>query len=372
MKRSTSLLLTGAFGLGSAAILSIAAPGVASASCAGPITVTEDDSKGWLIPDSGNTNGGTATFDSRAELNLVLNAGTNNVRISYPTATAVGEGIPLADMTDQSNYEYDFQRYEGGPSESGAPTYQLTLDTNGTEAGGFATLVYEPVYQGATHGTWWSTRPNPGTGPAPIHHEGGHGSDDWGTLAEFSQAYPKAVIQAFGINQAVDPNGPSGDSGISSLDQVKFGCNIFNFDGGETPPPAANQAPLPTFSAETSNLTVNVDATDSTDPDGVIVSYSWNWGDGSPAGSGETATHAYANPGEYTITLTVTDDDGATGTVSKSIGVSRPANDGVANGPLPNTGADVMGLAALGAVVLVGGGAGVIITNRRRSSISAA
>jgi PKD repeat protein len=70
---------------------------------------------------------------------------------------------------------------------------------------------------------------------------------------------------------------------------------------------AINHAPTASFTKNSTNLTVNVDGSASSDPDGPIASYSWNWGDGTPNGSGATATHTYANAGPYTITLTVSD-----------------------------------------------------------------
>ncbi len=89
----------------------------------------------------------------------------------------------------------------------------------------------------------------------------------------------------------------------------------FGGGGGTNLPPNAS------FTAGTTNLTVNVDASGSSDPDGTIVSYAWNFGDGS-TGSGVTASHTYASAGTYTVTLTVTDDDGATDSSNQSVTVS--------------------------------------------------
>ena len=61
-------------------------------------------------------------------------------------------------------------------------------------------------------------------------------------------------------------------------------------------------------------LTVDFDASGSTDSDGSIVSYVWGFGDGN-SGSGVNVTHVYQTPGTYGIALTVTDDDGDTGMV---------------------------------------------------------
>jgi len=76
-----------------------------------------------------------------------------------------------------------------------------------------------------------------------------------------------------------------------------------------------NKSPVAIFteSAETVyiNETITFNATESYDPDGVIVNYSWDFGDGNTA-TGVTVSHAYADNGLYLVTLTVTDNDGAT------------------------------------------------------------
>ena len=86
----------------------------------------------------------------------------------------------------------------------------------------------------------------------------------------------------------------------------------------------ANQNPVASFTATPTDLTVAVDGTASTDPDGSVASYAWNFGDGSTA-TGSTASHPYAAAGTYTVTLTVTDNLGAVNTVTKSVTVVAPA-----------------------------------------------
>jgi len=82
-----------------------------------------------------------------------------------------------------------------------------------------------------------------------------------------------------------------------------------------------NQPPTASFTAGTNGLTVAVDGTASSDPDGSIASYAWTFGDGGTA-SGATAGHAYAAAGTYTVTLKVTDNQGATASTSKQVTVS--------------------------------------------------
>ncbi len=90
-----------------------------------------------------------------------------------------------------------------------------------------------------------------------------------------------------------------------------------------------NRSPVATFteSAETVSTgeTIYLNASDSYDPDGSIVSYFWDFGDGSNA-TGETVEHAYAENGTYTVALTVTDDDGSSSQASstKTVGNTPP------------------------------------------------
>ncbi|SDO31354.1 PKD repeat-containing protein [Nakamurella panacisegetis] len=83
---------------------------------------------------------------------------------------------------------------------------------------------------------------------------------------------------------------------------------------------AANQLPNAAFTPTITNLSLAVDASASTDPDGSISTYSWNWGDNTPADSGVSATHVYSAAGTYQVTLTVTDDRG--GSASRSTPVT--------------------------------------------------
>ncbi|MDT8998234.1 glycosyl hydrolase family 18 protein [Paucibacter sp. APW11] len=94
--------------------------------------------------------------------------------------------------------------------------------------------------------------------------------------------------------------------------------NLGNCDG------SVNQPPVASFTNSASGLTVSVNGSASSDPDGSIASYAWNFGDNSTA-SGATASHAYAAAGTYTITLTVTDNKGATNSKTASVTVSGTA-----------------------------------------------
>ena len=66
----------------------------------------------------------------------------------------------------------------------------------------------------------------------------------------------------------------------------------------------------------------------SQDPDGIIVAYAWYFGDAGRART-ENAKHAYLRPGDYDVTLTVVDNDGLSGSCTKTVHVAnRPPEAG--------------------------------------------
>ena len=69
-------------------------------------------------------------------------------------------------------------------------------------------------------------------------------------------------------------------------------------------------------------LTINLDASTSTDSDGIIVLHAWDLGDDSKA-SGQQLRHTYRDVGVYEITLTVYDDDGIEAEAMASIRVTE-------------------------------------------------
>jgi PKD repeat protein len=106
---------------------------------------------------------------------------------------------------------------------------------------------------------------------------------------------------------------------IAALSAMTIAPSVMKADVSGTLPPVA------AFVAYPNKLNVTVDATDSIDPDGTIVSYDWNFGDGSVA-SGMNVSHVYATWGTWWITLTVTDNDAMTGTTSTQVTVTSPSD----------------------------------------------
>jgi PKD repeat protein len=98
---------------------------------------------------------------------------------------------------------------------------------------------------------------------------------------------------------------------------------VANHYGLATTGTLPNQSPVASFTQTTSVLTVNVDASASSDPDGTIASYAWDFGDGA-TGTGVTASHTYSGTGVYAVKLTVTDNQGATNTTTQNVSVTAP------------------------------------------------
>jgi hypothetical protein len=112
--------------------------------------------------------------------------------------------VPLADVTELSYYT----KQNSALFPGGDPSYQVVTDLNGSAAGGFTTLVFEPYENGVViPGAWqqwdvdagqvWSSRSFAegtcvtvaGAGGAPFY-----------TLALLKTLCPDAVVLAIGVN----------------------------------------------------------------------------------------------------------------------------------------------------------------------------
>ena len=91
--------------------------------------------------------------------------------------------------------------------------------------------------------------------------------------------------------------------------------------GNRSPVAIANATPL----SGQSPLTVNFDATESSDPDGDQLVFRWDFGDGT-MGNGPNISHTYQESGTYAITLLVDDGRQGTDTDVLSILVTDPGS----------------------------------------------
>jgi PKD repeat protein len=82
-----------------------------------------------------------------------------------------------------------------------------------------------------------------------------------------------------------------------------------------------NAAPTAEFTQTCTSAACTFDASPSTDTDGSIVGYSWDIA--GESASGLSPSHDFLVTGSYDVTLVVTDDEGSTGTVTKTVSVVR-------------------------------------------------
>ncbi len=101
---------------------------------------------------------------------------------------------------------------------------------------------------------------------------------------------------------------------------------------------AANQAPVARIAAYRPSdglaLSVTLDGSGSSDPDGSVVRYQWLFGDGT-TGSGSPVTHVYAAGSSPTVTLVVWDNANASGIATLVVNLSSLAARGATSAPAP-------------------------------------
>jgi glucose/arabinose dehydrogenase/PKD repeat protein len=124
--------------------------------------------------------------------------------------------------------------------------------------------------------------------------------------------------------------GPGGDLFYVDMDGGKVHRVVYS---------AANQPPTARVSATpaTGNapLTVNLDGTASSDPEGGVLTYSWDLDGNGTFGdaTGSTVSSTYTAAGTYHPALRVTDPEGATGTASTTVTVGNTAPTAVIDAP---------------------------------------
>lgn len=139
--------------------------------------------------------------------------------------------------------------------------------------------------------------------------------------------------------------------------------------------PAPNQPPTAAWTSSTDGLTLNVDGSGSTDPDGTIVSHRWDFGDGATA-SGVTASHTYSAAGTYSVALTVTDNKGAKHTLSRDVEITalppQPDPEVVARDTFSRTTSGSWGAADLGGTWTLSGGSAAFSVEGNQGVVSLA
>lgn len=151
-----------------------------------------------------------------------------------------------------------------------------------------------------------------------------HKRDTWDLPGGWSESTPSGTFTASGeVATLVLKSGNllGVDSGTSFDDLVVEAVS-------SGPPPPSNRAPTARLHAAPLSgampLEVSFDASESSDPDGDVLTYTWDFGDGESA-SGVLLTHTYRDAGTFVATLVVDDGRGGTNTETISIDVTPSA-----------------------------------------------
>jgi hypothetical protein len=204
---------------------------------ASTVVVRPSDTQGWSVAplDPGKTPG-SITYSS--DYGAPSGFGSSSLKISTVTGTDKAQYAHAVDggsvsLSEVGAIGYSTFRPEGSTANPNQlPAINLVIDFNGAAAGGFATLVYEPVYQSggvaAIHNgewqtwdangdaIWWSTKVMPGVPNAFTSYV---------SLNDIMAANPDAVVQGYIINQGTgNPNLTAG------VDAFTFGDVTYNFE----------------------------------------------------------------------------------------------------------------------------------------------
>jgi PKD repeat protein len=202
-------------------------------------------------------------------------------------------------------------------------TYDRHVTIDGTGRVGFGvyndviSMVQSPA--GYNDGRWHHVVATLGGGSMKLYVDGRQAA----AKAGVTYGYPYAGYWKVGGDNTWDGSGPYLAAGLDEVAVYPVALSseqvARHYSAGATAGP--NTAPTAAFTSSVSGLTVSVDGSGSTDPEGPVASYAWDFGDGQ-TGTGKTASRTYAAAGTYPVKLTVTDSAGATGTVTRTVTVS--------------------------------------------------
>ena len=306
-----------------------------------------------IASDAGNHNGGAIHFGLDGKLYVAVGDGGANSSNSQSLGTLSGK---LLRINSNGSVPSD-NPFVGTPGARGEIwalglrnpyTFAIDPQTGTININDVGQSMWEEVNRGARGANYgWPTCEGVCSNPGftnPIHTYGHDVGDaiTGGTFyrmnqfpAEYNGSYFFSdylggfIKRLNGTNQVSDfwnpQNGPVdlkvGPDGALYYLSIFAGA-VYRIQAG-----SGNQSPTASFTAMTPSepapLSVTLNATSSSDPDGDTLTYSWDFGDGSPAGSGVTVNHTYQNRGGYTVVLTVDDGHGGTATASKTISVRR-------------------------------------------------
>jgi PKD repeat protein len=248
-----------------------------------------------------------------------------------PYTCVVGESITLSGVcddpgpTDAASLSCTWADFSGAavsepsytcPSTPGTVTLTLTAtDKDGASAQDTAsvTVVTEVLLSADANGPYTGTVGMPvefdGSGSAPadaiVSYSWNFGDGQTGSGVVISHTY--AATGTYSVSLTVS------DGTFQDTDTTTATISA-------AAPNPAPTAVIEVFLISKDGRSYRFDGSQSSDPNGEIVSYDWDFGDTLTA-TGQVVEHHYTASGTFTTTLTVTDDGDATGSATKPVTV---------------------------------------------------
>ena len=327
-----------------------AVPGQLTASVDGSASTDPDGtvaSYAWTFGDGGTATGATATHayatggDYTVTLTVTDNQGATNSTSKVVTVTAPNQA-PVAAFTSSATDLALSVNGSGSTDPDGTiASYAWTFGDNTTGTGATTSHTYSA---GGTYDVTLTVTDN----------RGGTNSKTQSVTVTAPNKVPTASFtsESTGLKLSVDGSASTdldgtlagyawtfGDGGTATgatashtylaAGQYTVALTVTDNDGATNTSSAnvtvapGNVSPTASFTATADDLSVAVDGSASSDPDGTIAGYAWTFGDGGTA-NGATASHTYLNAGTYDVKLTVTDNKGASTSETKQVMVTAP------------------------------------------------
>jgi len=274
------------------------------------------------------------------------------------TADPTGGQAPLAVSFDASastdpdgtitSYTWSFGDGQNGSGVSGSHIYMdegtFTVVLTVIDSGGLMATISQAITVSAPENSSptaaFTAAPDTGIGPLTVNFNAATSQDSDGTIATYNWDFGDGSAHKQGVAVthtylsagsyaailSVTDNGGAQDTATHTI--------TVNAVGNFIPTASFTTSPLLNVVFAHPPITVDFDASASSDIDGTIASYNWIFGDGGTA-TGATTTHTYTTSGTYTIILTVIDDQSAPASATKSIKILNLAPIGPILTPIP-------------------------------------
>ena len=258
------------------------------------------------------------------------------------TATPTSGQAPLAVSFDASassdpdgtiaSYTWNFGDGQNGSGMSGSHIYAnegtFTAILTVIDDGGLMSTASETITVSAPANVSptaaFTATPDTGVPPLTVIFNAATSQDPDGTIATYDWDFGDGSAHQQGVAMTHTYTSAGSYAGILTVtddggaQDVETHTITVNSPGNSIPTASFTTDPSLNVLYASPPVTVDFDASGSSDADGTIMSYNWIFGDGDTA-TGATASHTYTTSGTFTIVLTVVDDQGAPGSTTKSI-----------------------------------------------------